>query len=881
MDLLKPFRRAPRPLRRKENPVWSGILSLYGGTPYIWTGKDYAALTKAGYENVSTVYGCVNMVTKAAAGVDWYVSVGDTEKEGHALEVLLERPNEYDSRATFIEKAISYELLSGNSYILKVGGSEAAPRFLYTLRPDRMKIKPGDSSMLVGGYVYDVNGRKTELREEDVLHLTLFHPTDDFYGLSPLEVAAKDIDVANLSMQWNANILHRDMRMPGAVGVKGTLTDDQRKQLQDDLAKYQGADNVGKIPLFEGGTEGLTWIPMAFTPKELDWLNSEKYNTRRICAIFRVPSQLMGDTEATTYANYKEARAALYHENVLPLLDRLRDEFNAWLCPLYGDNVTIDYDRDGIEAIQEDRSQKYTYLATADWLTINEKREATGYDDLGPAGDVVLVPLGKMPLEQAVEEPEPVPAALQGGTPEAEEEAPEEEPAPEEGEDEEAQGKAVRRIPGRKAAKAASYWAAAPERRAILWKAFDRRIAASERAMAPLVKKYLRGQADRLRSKLLKGVPAKQAFDIKAEAEAYVKRFEGFYQQAFKWSGQAGLHSTKGKLWAPNDEVKAGEGFEATDEMLGRLRSQIDRAAKYFNTTTFEVVKNSVYQGEVDQLTTEAIAQDVWRTLESRAVWESRRIASTEMTRTDNWGLIEGYKQNETIDKKGWNCQKLDTSREDHIEADGKEVGIDEDFDVGGYPMSQPGDDSAPADQVCNCRCSTYPVVSTYAEESVPEAEVEESPAWRARMEKDEAAKWAKDSVCKDELNHNTNDSGAVKSILENGFRIGNGDAYGQGVYASSKEERGYGEYNLNIRINVKNPITYSDELWRKANDWWAREMYEKEGAMLSGGRGLTAYAKSLGHDSILVNAGELGVDATWYVVFDPKNITVVGGGAR
>jgi len=94
--------------------------------------------------------------------------------------------------------------------------------------------------------------------------------------------------------------------------------------------------------------------------------------------------------------------------------------------------------------------------------------------------------------------------------------------------------------------------------------------------------------------------------------------------------------------------------------------------------------------------------------------WESRRIASTEMTRTDGWGATEGYKENPDVDMKGWNCQMLDTSREDHIEADGQEVRVDDDFEVGGEALAYPGDHRASAWNVCNCRCSTYPVVGQY-----------------------------------------------------------------------------------------------------------------------------------------------------------------------
>ena len=40
-------------------------------------------------------------------------------------------------------------------------------------------------------------------------------------------------------------------------------------------------------------------------------------------------------------------------------MDVLRDEFNNWLAWLYGPKIKLEYDRDAIEAIQEDRGQKY------------------------------------------------------------------------------------------------------------------------------------------------------------------------------------------------------------------------------------------------------------------------------------------------------------------------------------------------------------------------------------------------------------------------------------------------------------------------------------------------------------------------------------------
>ncbi len=45
-------------------------------------------------------------------------------------------------------------------------------------------------------------------------------------------------------------------------------------------------------------------------------------------------------------------------------------------------------------------------------------------------------------------------------------------------------------------------------------------------------------------------------------------------------------------------------------------------------------------------------------------------------------------------------------TREDHAEADGQEVGMDEPFDVGGEQLMYPGDPAGSAGNVINCRCT-------------------------------------------------------------------------------------------------------------------------------------------------------------------------------
>ena len=92
------------------------------------------------------------------------------------------------------------------------------------------------------------------------------------------------------------------------------------------------------------------------------------------------------------------------------------------------------------------------------------------------------------------------------------------------------------------------------------------------------------------------------------------------------------------------------------------------------------------------------------------------RIARTETTRVMNSAKQavgeEGKRLGLTMYKK-WVASVDDRTRDEHVQADGQEVPIDEPFVVGGEQMMYPGDVSlgASAGNVINCRCTCVNVV--------------------------------------------------------------------------------------------------------------------------------------------------------------------------
>lgn len=388
---------------QKQSQTTRAIVAMMLGQP-VWTPRNYASFAKEGYQNNVYVYASVRQIAMAVAGIPWIVyrqsRRGKVEElDDHPLAKLLQRPNPWQGGSRFFENLTAFLILSGNSYIEAVGPERGAPRELYVLRPDRMKVVPGNAQQPVAGYQYTVGGTTANFKPEEILHLRLFNPLDDWYGMSPIEAAARSIDQNNESRAWNVALLQNSARPPGALVAEQELQEEQFNRLKEQIKEqYSGAKNAGRPLLLEGG---LDWKEMGLSPADMHWLEGLKLSAREIAIAFGVPPELIGDSENKTYSNWSESRKAFYEETVLPLMDWLRDELNNWLAPQFGDDrIYLDYDRDEIEALQEDRAEVWDRALKAvekGVLTPNEARVLLGYEEV-PGADVLMIPGNMMPL---------------------------------------------------------------------------------------------------------------------------------------------------------------------------------------------------------------------------------------------------------------------------------------------------------------------------------------------------------------------------------------------------------------------------------------------------------------------------------------------------
>ena len=392
-----------RPPERKASRT-ARLIALESGGRARWTPRDYAALAREGYSRNAIVHRAVRLTAEAVGAVSFVLYDGANELTAHPLLDLVTRPNPRQDGPALLEAIAAHLMLSGNAYVEAVsldgeGGQEGrpAPRELYALRPDRMKVVPGPDGW-PAAFDYTVSGNTVRFAQEGqegavppILHLTLFNPLDDYYGLSPLEAAATAVDTHNAAARWNKALLDNAARPSGALVYAGTegalLKETEFERLKKELTdQYQGAANAGRPMLLEGG---LDWKAMSLSPKDMDFMEAKHSAAREIALAFGVPPMLLAIPGDNTYSNYQEANRVFYRQSVLPLANRIGAALAQWLAPGFGGaTLSLAVDTDRIEALAMDRAALWERVTKAPFITINEKRQATGYGAV-EGGDVI------------------------------------------------------------------------------------------------------------------------------------------------------------------------------------------------------------------------------------------------------------------------------------------------------------------------------------------------------------------------------------------------------------------------------------------------------------------------------------------------------------
>jgi len=701
--------------KRKESPTRISLLLNQVGQAQP-TPKNYENFAKEGYAKNVITFRCINLIANSCASVEWDLyqkSAGrrgqKTEIETHPLLSLIDRPNPLQSKTSFFQSLISYFVMTGNGYTHAVGPAKNAPPLeLWPLEPQFTKVIPSKNGY-VQGYQFDSPSGQIIIpvdfisMKSPVLHLKTFNPLSPLYGMSPIEAAMLSIDQQNAASTWNLGLLKNSATPSGVLTVEatdlnpyGALSTEQFDRLKEQVEqRYSGPQNAKRPMILEGG---LKWSQMSIDPVDMEFIKGKELTTREIANAFGVPPMLLNIAGDNTYANYSEARLAFYEDTVLPILDFVKTSLNFWLTPVYGERLELAYDKDEIPALAEKREKKFSSVKDANFLTQNEKRVATGYEekegwDVFVMGSGEIISADEDPLE--VVEPTETPE-------DPEDPALEDDPALDE--EKKLEVKLFNNINTR-----------------------EKRLSAikQNRIKERLIKDFEHDLADDFR-KLERDLialgkeinPRAYEFAFQKYIDDHAKEMEKTLSQNIKRAtrtfGEMVFDSGKKhvKGWEKKETVK--QAFKFSHFVEDFTKKKTAKSISEITGTTRKQVREKtrelLLKYEVDpHLDLPAALEKEFSGLTS---WRARNIARTETTSAANGGSLEAVKTLEIPGmQKEWVATIDDFTRDDsahanHVFMNGTRVGLDDKFTVPpDTDMEMPGDPSAPPEQICNCRC--------------------------------------------------------------------------------------------------------------------------------------------------------------------------------
>lgn len=752
---------------RKTDPTYGISAQFFSPGAPIWSNRDFRTYVSQGYRRCGTVYTCINKIAGAASGIKWKLYTDQScsrEITSHALLDLWRQPAPRKGTGFFIEQCFGFWHLSGNCYIYANRPNRNEPPVeLWPLRPDQMKVVAGTND--IGGYVYGYGtSQARDFDVDEIMHLKFPAYDDDFYGLSPIEVAMQLVDQQNEGNAWNTALMQNAGKPASVFFSKGYLTLEQRTQVRQELLKrYSGKRNAGMPMVLEAD---MTWQSMAMSPYELDWLQSRELNTREIAAIFDVAPELVGDSAGKTFANQKEAKQSLYTENVLPKMDRYVDHLNAWLIPMFTDlkqmGAWFTYDRKDIEvlaelysAAQQALSSQATSLWNSGQCTLRQAQELQGlptrpkvYLDVYKFGDILvreedLEAYAIQCLQKPAAPPPAVPETILNqpapGTPPALP-APSgntsKQPAkpsetvtevPDDEEDKPSSGKTPK-------ASTEKYRYAAPGT-AVSIKILDLSTEAEKAAYAQAVEedrvaweKTITNRLKRYFTREQKAVVAAvQHASTEDEASDAIEETLDAQQDTFR-QVMYNLYADVGEHFAnqvasqlDSDAKAAGMLPERkntpdlstifTTQTIAYLLNLSATKVKQLSGTTLEELRQALADGVAAGEGIPELAKRIEQLYLTQIIPNrSTNIAQTEVCAASNWASHQAAQQSGLTLNKVWLATGDNRTRPDHADADGQSVPMDQPFTVGGFQMMFPGDSSmgAPAKEVCYCRCTQF-----------------------------------------------------------------------------------------------------------------------------------------------------------------------------
>jgi HK97 family phage portal protein len=317
--------------------------------------------------------------------------------EHQAYDLLRWQPNEEMTAITFRRTLQAHALLWGNCYaeIQRDGGNRPLalwPRNPARTRPHRVfdgtlvfKTTEGVEEQTE---VYDAappNVGERTIAAEDMLAIPGGITLDGRLAQSTIQLARQAVGLALATEKYGAKYFGNGARPGGVLEHPGKLTPQARETLKRSWQEAQGGENAHRVAVLE---EGMKWAEAANKPEEAQFLETRKFQRDEICAVFRVPPHMIGETDKQNRANTEQIALEFLTFCIGPWIESWEQETRRKLFPSVGRTAGKFFPKFETRRLTmpDAESRRNFYATGKQWgyLSTNDIRE---FEDLNPVDE--------------------------------------------------------------------------------------------------------------------------------------------------------------------------------------------------------------------------------------------------------------------------------------------------------------------------------------------------------------------------------------------------------------------------------------------------------------------------------------------------------------
>ena len=661
------------------------------------------------YEASFLVNACVDKISKKVGNTKFKLykvnGRAGTEKINevfnHPLLDLLAQVNPFTTKFAMLELTQTYLELLGNAYWLKVRADNGKKILeLWALRPDWVTIKQ-DENTFIKYYEYRLPGGETQkFMPDDIIHFKQVNPKSAIYGLPTIKAVMDVVRTSIYAIKWNMNFFNNSAVPDTILISKIAMTPAQKLEFKEGWNdKYQGYKNAHKLG-FLGGEVEFKQLMMSMRDMEFDKLT--EISTQQILVAFGVPKAVIG----LQGMNRAEAEAQIYtflSETIEPKIKTMVESLNEFLVPEYGENLYLDF----VDPTPENREaiiKEHDVGLRNNSLLINEVRDMEGRPPIKGGWDIYL-PLSMIPVGGNDTAPKGIKI---GGIKEKDYYKAKQDREQDELREKVLTGKRSLKLKMQLKKELVKLFIKpklknlSKEQKEAHWKVHDKELLVDERLFVILTRRLLKSQEDRTKETLESdqtGKSKKKAkYDIgvnwDVEDRIFMELSIPVFTDIIKKRGQQAA------------ELVGSESFYITERVQKFIDKKAFKFANEVNKTTKKKLRKTLSEGISEGESINELSVRVAEVFKIRKGAEAKRIARTEVLSASNEATLEAYNQSDTVEKKEWLATMDDRVRDWHATMNGEVVEKHKKFSNG---LMFPGDPSAPADEIINCRCALLP----------------------------------------------------------------------------------------------------------------------------------------------------------------------------